>query len=287
MASFARLRRLLPTSRTSVGDWAATPPSPWTPARHGASGVHCPICQWSGPAFSGTFHSESAVCPQCGAIARDRFLFWCMVARNPSLTGRRLLETSPRLGEPYRRAMSRWFDYTCSDYDLGAHRATVQLDLQNIDRPAASFDVILTPHVLEHVPDTDRALGELHRVLAPGGVVYLQVPVLQGVTAPPSTPEYHGDHTLVFWRFGFDLTARLRQVGFTTTLLCTQQWRDVAAGGATSWQGATSGEFDVSSMLAHVVVDDLTPVADEAQATTMALLPAYQFFTWECRKAAA
>ena len=104
--------------------------------------------------------------------------------------------------------MQRWFSYRTSDFDLSAHRGDIQLDLQQIDLPDASVDVILTPHVLEHVPDTDRALSELFRVIAPGGRMYLQVPLSRGQTAAPTTPEFHDDNTPVFWNFGWDLTDR-------------------------------------------------------------------------------
>ena len=70
----------------------------------------------------------------------------------------RVIETSPRLGGDYREYMRRWFSYRTSDFDLSAHRGDIQLDLQQIDLPDASVDVVLTPHVLEHVPDTDKAL---------------------------------------------------------------------------------------------------------------------------------
>jgi SAM-dependent methyltransferase len=197
----------------------------------------------------------------------------------------RVLETSPRLGDEYRRAMGRWFDYRCSDYDERAHRGSLRLDLQAIDLPDGSVDVLLTPHVLEHVPDTDRALTEIHRILASGGRVYLQVPVLQGATAPPAEPEFHGDDTPVFWRFGFDLTARLRRAGFTTTALVTRTWAELAASGATTWpHGEVSGEFDVTSMLAGVGPDDLTVIAEETEARQLGAVPAYMFLTWECVK---
>ncbi len=39
-----------------------------------------------------------------------------------------------------------------------------------------SFDFIHASHVLEHVPDLDRVMRELHRVLSPDGVLQARVP---------------------------------------------------------------------------------------------------------------
>ena len=270
--------------------WADDAPSPWGRGawgRFGPTSTHaCPICRWTGEQFGGVVHSESALCPGCGSISRDRFLFWCFVNRTPEHVGARVLETSPRMDGTYRAAMGKWFDYTCSDYDESAHRGTVRLDLQAIDRPDASFDIVLTPHVLEHVPDTDTALDELYRIMAPGGRVYLQVPVLQGSTAPPTSPEFHGDNTPVFWRFGFDLTERLREHGFVTELLCTDEWIAAVDEGWTEWPTATSPEFDVASILGGVRRDDLVAVADDATAHRFGFRPAYMYLTWECVKPA-
>src|SRR5262245_57022311 len=172
------------------------------------------------------------------------------------------------MGAGYRAAMSTWFFYRTSDYDLRAHQGNLQLDLQAIDLPDGCLDVVLCAHVLEHVPDTDQALSELHRVVAPGGHVLLQVPVLQGKTAPPTEPEFHGDNTPVFWRFSFDLTARLREVGFTTAALCTAELADAARSGENPWT-EWSGEFDVPDMLAHAIPDDLVVIADHDQSARL------------------
>jgi SAM-dependent methyltransferase len=245
--------------------------------------ARCNICRWYGAAFDGPAHCEFAACPRCGSVARDRFLFRCLVARTPPALGLRVLETSPRLGAEYRRAMSRWFEYRCSDYDERAHRGTIRLDLQAMDLADGSVDVLLSPHVLEHVPDTDRALAELHRVLAPGGRLYLQVPVLQGTTTAPREPEFHGDDTPVFWRFGFDLTDRLRAAGLRSSVLVTRRWADLAVQGASAWPGTVvAGEFDVPSMLAGVRPADLAVVAVDAEAAQLGIEPAYMFVTWEC-----
>ncbi len=263
--------------------WYDPAPSPWT-ATIPAKGVWCPICRWSGDAFDGVAHAESANCPRCGSITRDRFLFWSFIARSEPRLGCRVWETSPRMGEDYRTDMRSWFDYICSDYDERHHKGVVRLDLQQIDLPDASVDVMLTPHVLEHVPDTSAALSEIHRVLAPGGRMYLQVPVLQGTTAPPTEPEFHGDNTPVFWRFGPDLTDRLRDAGFDTVLLCTDEFLDAVRDGVTQWPVPTSPEFDVTSVLAGSRLDDLVSIADRDEAARLGVEPAYQVLTWECIK---
>ena len=171
--------------------------------------------------------------------------------------------------------MRQWFDYRTSDYDLGAHRGDLVLDLQAIDLPSASLDVVLTPHVLEHVPDTQRAARELHRVLAPGGWLYLQVPLLQGVTTVPTEPEFHEDHTPVFFRFGWDLTDVLRAAGFEVDVLVTEAWWSSLTSRAPA--PATDGEFAIDSLVEHVRPADLQVVADDHEATQLGFLPPHQF----------
>lgn len=261
--------------------WPEVPASPWS-ATPPPSGVWCRICGWSGEEFVGPQHCEGAECPRCGSIARDRFLFHCFVSRHPAADDLRVLETSPRLDERYRSAMAGWFRYTSSDFDERAHRGAVRIDLQDIDLPDDAVDVVLTPHVLEHVPDTDRALAELRRVVAPGGRVYLQVPLLQGVTAPPTEPEFHGDDTPVFWRFGWDLADRARVHGFEVATLCTAELVRSASEGR-GWSGPVSGEFDVADLLATAPTEDLVVVADDADAARQGFVPAYMFVTWELR----
>ena len=242
----------------------------------------CNICGWSGAAFVGIAHVESALCPVCESSARDRFLLWC-AARAPSTGARRarVLETSPRMGDDYRSMMRRHYDYQASDYDLGAHRADIQIDLQAMALPDASIDVLLTPHVLEHVPNTAAAMAEIHRVLAPSGRMYLQVPLVRGTTVAPSTPEFHADNTLVCWNFGWDLTAMLCTAGFTTTVLVTADFARLL-GGDGEVPAPNGDVFDVADIVRGARPDDLTVVASAAEAQAMGWLPPYQFATWEC-----
>lgn len=194
-----------------------------------------------------------------------------------------MLETSPRLGTEYRERMGELVDYTASDYDERAHRGAVKLDLQKIDLPDQSLDLILTPHVLEHVPDTMAALSEIRRVLAPDGLAYVMVPVPQAVTAPPTEPEYHGDHTLVYWRFGWDFTDLAGAAGLEAVTLVTD---DLIQRVRTNqpW-GYVGPDVDSNSLLegAGQRLGELVSVADERTSQRLGFLPSFFFIVWECR----
>lgn len=243
----------------------------------------CNICGWRGRGFEGVAHSESAVCPVCGSIARDRFLYWCWTARTSYDPEAVVLETSPRLGGLYRERMAQRVDYTSSDYDESLHKAVIRLDLQAIDLPDASLDIVLTPHVLEHVPDTDRALAELFRVMKPGGHVFLQVPIPQAVTTVPAEPEYHGDRTLVFFRFGWDLADTIRSHGFACDTLVPQELHDAAAAGRHDWVHE-GPDCDVDDLMAGADAAAMTVLASRQEASLHGFRPAYQFITFDCHK---
>ena len=245
----------------------------------------CNICGWHGAEFAGPPHSEMANCPSCGSIARDRFLFWCWTARIPYDRRARVLETSPRLDAHYREQMAKLVDYTASDYDESAHKAMIKLDLQDMALPSATVDVTLTPHVLEHIPDTEKALAELFRITSPGGSVLLMIPMPQGVTAPPVEPEYHGDNTLVFWRFGWDLRDKIEVAGFDVDCLVTQPLIERVRRKEFD-SGWTDAAIDEVSLLSACDPDTLTPVAEERESRRYGFEPDLHFITWHCRRSA-
>lgn len=53
----------------------------------------------------------------------------------------------------------------------------------------ASFDVVLAAEIIEHIVDTQSFLAEIHRVLRPGGVVFLSTP------------------NILWWKYRLDLLA--------------------------------------------------------------------------------
>lgn len=60
-----------------------------------------------------------------------------------------------------------------------------------IPLPDSSVDLVVTQETLEHVADPFKAIKEIHRVLKPGGTLYLQLPFVIGYHPSPTD----------FWRF--------------------------------------------------------------------------------------
>lgn len=71
-----------------------------------------------------------------------------------------------------------------------------------IPLPSASVDLVITQEVLEHVADPFKAIEEIHRVLKPGGTLYIQLPFIIGYHPGPTD----------FWRFTREGIVRLIEI---------------------------------------------------------------------------
>lgn len=79
--------------------------------------------------------------------------------------------------QPYRAWMPSGLDYVGLDVEGTASRADIRIR-SGMPWPLAdaSFDTVLCTQVLEHVADLDHVMGEIARVLKPGGALIVSVP---------------------------------------------------------------------------------------------------------------
>lgn len=76
-------------------------------------------------------------------------------------------------------------DYFSTATEWYGTRPDLYADAQNLPLNDESVDHSLLLDVLEHIPDPDRCLGELHRTLKRGGTLTIQVPFLYPVHDAP------------------------------------------------------------------------------------------------------
>ena len=178
----------------------------------------CNICGWTGREFYPNtgpgYHERATVCPGCSSQDRHRSLLALLVATTTLFApATRVVEVAPMRGFESLLRMQE-IDYT--SFDLARH-AMERGDITAMQFPTGSVDYFICFHVLEHIPDERLALTEIHRVLKPGGVTVLQVPVDWDV---PATREYLAPDPRDVGhvrRHGADFPERIASAGFDVT----------------------------------------------------------------------
>ena len=120
-------------------------------------------------------HKPGIWCPQCDSRPRHRLLKLWMDREMRLPPGARVTHFA---AEPWMRAdmEARGAIYETADLSERFDRV---LDIEAMDLPDASREMIIANHVLEHVNDR-RALSEMARVLTAGGQAVLTVPLVEG-----------------------------------------------------------------------------------------------------------
>jgi len=191
------------------------------PRVYGFEARDCVMCGYRGK-FLAEIHfpdifTYDAICPRCGSLPRNRLLGLALEAKR-MLPAARLLHFAPeanvrRYVEP-RAGLYRTADLYAKDVDL-------RLNIETIDQPDASWDIVICSHVLEHV-DHRKALKELYRILAPGGVLLALFPIVDAWPHDYEAPEAQSprDRALHFGkenhrrRFGASVREELVRPGF-------------------------------------------------------------------------
>jgi SAM-dependent methyltransferase len=124
-----------------------------------------------------TLNHKAYSCPHCYAPDRDRLYALYISKRVLKSDAIEMLEIAPSLS---LNAMIRGYGrISVRTADLMMEGVDDIIDITNMSCYAdGRFDAFICSHVLEHVPDDNKALRELYRVLKPGGWGILMVPVI-------------------------------------------------------------------------------------------------------------
>ncbi|HWA49365.1 MAG TPA: class I SAM-dependent methyltransferase [Dongiaceae bacterium] len=190
------------------------------------NGVHPRICNICG--YEGLFKAHGfpprydARCPNCKSLERQRHQALWIADNAAELRGRRILHFSPEvlLSKLYRGMAS-----TYASANIVPGLADLTLNIERIDQPDASWDVVVANHVLEHVDDR-KALAEIRRVLAPGGLAILSFPIAAGfaqtyenpaITSKAGRALHFGQWDHIRY-YGADAADRIAAAGFNVTV---------------------------------------------------------------------
>jgi predicted SAM-dependent methyltransferase len=154
-------------------------------SRHwGEKWWRCPICRYHGPFADVRRPSSSrrfAACPSCGALERHRLQSLAMreVLRDADAARLAFVHFAP---EGYFRQEWRRRFGTYLTADLDRDDVALHADLCRLPFRDESLDVVYASHVLEHIRDDAHAIAEIWRVLRPGGMAVLPVPLVGRTT---------------------------------------------------------------------------------------------------------
>lgn len=177
--------------------------------------VTCEFCGWRGCSFrtfvAGATLRRGAVCPRCLSLERHRDflrLFRDLRALLPPHID--LLDIAPT--RAFSDYCTRAPDIAYLSIDEVSPIAMRHMDVQALELPSDSFDVVVCYHVLDYVPDDVQALREIRRVLRASGFAILQ----EVISDAEATVEWHRpmpEHLHRIRRYGRDFFQRLERAG--------------------------------------------------------------------------
>jgi len=162
--------------------------------KYNGTAVYCPNCERTFSKFLpnderfpildqlevvGQAYHEAGYCPRCFSADRDRLVMFYLNDHlrlfSPDCKIQSMLHIAPEYCLHRRIASSNIPKYHTGN--LYPWIAKEVIDITSIPHPDDSFDLFMANHVLEHVPDDEKALAEIYRILKPGGQAIIQVPL--------------------------------------------------------------------------------------------------------------
>lgn len=191
--------------------------------------VYCPIAKQEFKAFAHV--SNALVTPTNGAKGRQR-LVWHYLENEIGIlkNDMTVLHTAPEYSLYPLLKGAKNLSYFPGDKMVDGYSnqsGILNIDLTELTFDDATFDCVISNHVLEHIPDDRKAMSEILRVLKVGGNAIITVPINESLTETLEDPsiqtaedrkKHYGQWDHVRW-YSTDIKERLESVGFEVELI--------------------------------------------------------------------
>ena len=188
----------------------------------------CPVCENKFRKLLpyGNKGIDNRLCPNCLSLERHRLLWLFLKEKTSFFTKElKLLHIAPE--QPFLKRFKKLKNINYITADLVSPIADIKLDIQNMPFGEEEFDVVFANHVLEHIPNENKAITEVFRVLKKGGWAIMQVPldVNRQETYEDSSIKTEAEREKHFGQYdhlrlhGLDFSERLKKGGFEVEII--------------------------------------------------------------------
>lgn len=185
--------------------------------------VECTVCSKRFRKFLpyGTHQRPNVLCPDCLSLERHRLIWLYLNKKTTFFTHeQKVLHIAPEQCFLKRFKKLKNLNYTTAD--LISPIADVKMDMHHMPFADNTYDILFANHVLEHVKDPQQCMKEALRVLKPGGMAIMQVPIdfKRETTLEDPNITSEQDREKYYWQkdhlrlFGLDYGKRLESAGF-------------------------------------------------------------------------
>jgi 2-polyprenyl-3-methyl-5-hydroxy-6-metoxy-1,4-benzoquinol methylase len=163
--------------------------------------------------------------------------FYATLARRYGQSGSRLLEIGSGLGHLVAQLEDTFETYGVDVNHWAVSESRTVVTDTNLQTASAEelpfandlFGVVVIKHIVEHLPNPEKAIAEIGRVISPGGCLVLSTPNLDSLLKPWKGQRWIGyqDPTHISLRKPAEWLAMLHQAGFTLQRVLADGFWDV------------------------------------------------------------